>query len=160
MSKKKVQNGIIYINSLYHAKISRSEPASDKLFNAALAIKGVLRQTTQLNGQIVDGRVRPSAAYDPTNISQQQAMARIHLFARAALDDPEVKAYMMATIQKTRSPRTMKWLNASEERRSDWDFRVDNGDAHIFFEMIVNVWLNLATEAKPLGPDFQKFCVD
>jgi len=150
-SVRKRENGIAYVTSLYHAKLARSESVVEKIFNAAQEVRRIM----STHGV----KERPGSKINLSNSIPPEGIANIKSITATVLADPEVNAYMTATILKNRNEKYMMWLNESEERRNDWKFRASNGDVALFRESAVETWVPLTSRVVALGKS-QKWCVD
>jgi hypothetical protein len=161
MHDRDLDKGTIYVTSLYHVEIARQETPSEKLFSAGLQVKQILEENPALCGTVQDDKFVTGPAYDPSDPEVQLAMAKANWIAKMVLAEPDVASYVMTTMMKNNDPSTTAWRNATEEQRQDWDFRVDHGDVGIFYNQIVNVWLNLAfTPVVPVPRGLITYCVD
>lgn len=150
--KKDLAKGIIYATSLYHVVITRSEPVVDKLFTGALRCQSLLG-TLASNGQM-----RALETWGLWDDSAGCAAILIFVMLRQILDDPEVKAAMIANIQTNQIPAQLAWLN-DEGLHEDWCYRCMHGDVHIL-RGIVDVWIRASSCVKLLPRGTNTLCVD
>lgn len=146
MHDRDMSKGVIYVTSLYHVRLARQEPASEKLLKSRLQVQRILEDNPALCSVVKDDKVVTGPAYDPSNAEIQLAMAKSHWIARTVLDEPDVASYLMTTMTRNQDPSTMAWRTATEKQRQDWNFRVDHGDVGFFYNQIVKyglIWRSL-----------------
>lgn len=150
-SIRKTDNGTIYIHSLYHVKVARSEAPVEKMFAAGLKVREILSRSGI--------EPYPTMKLDLSKAVSRQDFAELKSIITTALDDVAVMSYNIATILKNKSPQHLVWVNSSEERRKDWNTRASIGDVAVFMENTVNIWLCLSSPVVALSKS-QKWCVD
>jgi hypothetical protein len=150
-SIRKTEKNVIYVTSLYHVKLARSESPVEKLFAAGMAVREIMAK--------YGIEAQPLLQIDLSKFIPPEDIARIKSITATVLADPEVKDYMIATILKNRDPTYIKWLTASEERRNDWKFRANSGDVALFREHNIHCWLSLASPIIAL-PKSQRWGID
>ncbi|RYP52805.1 hypothetical protein DL768_002054 [Monosporascus sp. mg162] len=150
-SIRKTDNETIYIHSLYHVKVARSEAPVEKMFAAGLKVREILARSGI--------EPYPTMKLDLSKAVSRQDFVELKSIITTTLDDAAVMSYNIATILKNKIPQHLAWLNSSEERRKDWNTRASIGDVAIFMENDVNIWLSLSSPVVALSKS-QKWCVD